>query len=395
MKKISFFYIFISSTLLLLLLASNDKFLLSLPIYHGTKFQDLRYIFEYGECLRKIPNNYCANYEVHPFVYPKIWLFIGKYTNIFYGTIFYIFLVFLYFIISIITFKNIKNKNIYHFLFFFSPASLLLIIRGNNDIVIFLLTYLSIILLEKNKLKIISFSLFLLTFFLKIYTIFLITVFFIKKKNFNYINYLFFLIFIIFSFYFANEILEISRIYNKSKILAAYSSSTISDLFNYLNFKIKINSELFSKFTFLMISLLSFTKYNVINYNISKKNNLLFISGSIILVSSFFLSRTFDYKLIFILLIIPAIFEIKEKKNSKLINLILLSIFLILWFESVIFYYSKYINYQENKFIYLQNYSSEAFILGFMILIKNIFQWIINIFMIFLSKNLVIKNFYK
>lgn len=395
MKKISLLYIFISGTLLILLLASNDKFLSTLPIYHGSKFQDLRYIFEYGECLRKITNNYCANYEVHPFVYPQIWITISKYTNLFYGTIFYIFLVFLYFIISIITFKDIKNKNILHFLFFFSPASILLIIRGNNDIVIFLLIYLLMILLKNNRLRIISFSLFLLTYLLKIYTIFLIVIFFIKKKNFNYINYFFFLIFIIVNLYFINEILEINKIYNKSKIVAAYSSSLIFDLYNYLNFRIKINSELFSKFAFLIIALLSFTKYNIINYKISKKNNLLFISGSIILVSSFFLSRTFDYKLIFVLLIIPTIFEIKEKTNSKLINLILASIFLMLWFESVIFYYSAYINYQVNKFIYLQNYSSEAFILGFMLILKNIFQWVLNIFMIFLSKNLVFKNLYK
>jgi hypothetical protein len=140
---------------------------------------------------------------------------------------------------------------------------------------------------------------------------------------------------------------------------------------------------------------LSFSKLNKINYNISKKNYLLFISGSILLVSNFFLSRTFDYKLIFILLIIPAIFEIKKKENSHLINIIIFCIFLIIWFEAIVFYYSKFINYDVNKFIYLEEKNIKIIVLGFLIGLKNIFQWIINIFMIFLCKNIVLKNFNK
>ena len=395
MKNISLTYLVFCLGLLTLLIVSNDDFLSILPIYHGSKFQDLRYIFEYGDCLNKISDNNCTFYENHPFVYPQIWLLISKYINVFYATIFYLLLVFLYLIISIIAFKDVNKKYIYHFLFFFSPASLILIIRANNDIIIFILTYLLIILLKNNKFRIVSFSLFLLSYLLKIYSIFLLLIFFIKKKNFNIKNFFLFFIFIIVSYYFINEILEINKIYNKSKLVAAYSSGLIFDLFNYLNFKIKINTELFSKISLLLIMVLSFSKLNKINYNISKKNYLLFISGSIILVSSFFLSRTFDYKLIFILLIIPAIFEIKKKENSHLINIIIFCIFLIIWFEAIVFYYSKLINYDVNKFIYLEEKNIKIIFLGFLIGLKNIFQWIINIFMIFLCKNIVLKNFNK
>jgi hypothetical protein len=394
-KNISFIYLLLCLGLLTLLIASNDNFLSVLPIYHGSKFQDLRYIFEYGDCLNKISNNNCASYENHPFVYPQIWLLISKYINLFYGTIFYLFSVFLYLIISIITFKDINKKYIYHFLFFFSPASVLLIIRANNDIIIFILTYILITLLKNNKFRIISFSLFLISYLLKIYSVFLILIFFLKKKDFNVKNYFLFLIFIVISYFFINEILGINKIYNKSKLVATYSSGLIFDLFNYLNFKIKINTELFSRFSLLMITALSFSRLNKINYNICKENYLLFISGAIILTTSFFLSRTFDYKLIFILLIIPAVFEIKKKENSYLINIIIFCIFSIMWFEAIIFYYSKYINYDTYKFIYLENVDIKIIALGFLTGFKNIFQWIVNIFIIFLCKNIVLKNFNK
>jgi len=394
-KNISFTYLLFCLGLLTLLIASNDSFLSTLPIYHGSKFQDLRYIFEYGDCLNKISNNNCSSYDNHPFVYPQIWILISKYINLFYGTIFYLLLVFLYLIISIIAFKDINKKYIYHFLFFFSPASLLLIIRANNDIIIFILTYILIILLKNNKFRIISFSLFLISYLLKIYSVFLILIFFLKKKDFNVKNYFLFLIFIVISYFFINQILGVNKIYNKSKLVAAYSSGLIFDLFNYLNFKIKINTELFSRFSLLMITALSFSRLNKINYNICKENYLLFISGTIILTTSFFLSRTFDYKLIFILLIIPAVFEIKKKKNSYLINIIIFCIFSIMWFEALIFYYSKYINYDTYKFMYLENVDIKIIALGFLTGFKNIFQWIVNIFMIFLCKNIILKNFNK
>ena len=395
MKNISLTYLLFCLVLLTLLIASNDNFLSTLPIYHGSKFQDLRYIFEYSDCLNKISNNNCTIYESNPFAYPQIWLLISKHIKVFYGTIFYLLFVFLYLIISIVAFKNINKKYIYHFLFFFSPASVLLIIRANNDIIIFILTYLLIILLKNNKFRFISFTLFIFSYLLKIYSIFLILIYFLKKKNFNIKNYFLLLIFIIFTYFFINEILEINKIYNKSKLVGSYSSEIIFDLFNYLNFKIKINTELFSRISLLIVIGLSFSKLNKITYNISKENYLLFISGAIILVTSFFLSRTFDYKLIFIILIIPAIFEIKKKENSYLINIVIFCIFLIIWFEAIIFYYSKYINYDVNKFLYLEEKNIKIIVLGFLIGLKNIFQWIINIFMIFLCKNIVIKNFNK
>ena len=395
MKNISFTYLLFCFGLLTLLIASNDNFLSILPIYHGSKFQDLRYVFEYGDCLNKISNNNCTFYENHPFVYPQIWLLISKHINLFYGTIFYLLFVFLYLIISIVTFKDINKKYIYHFLFFFSPVSVLLIIRANNDIIIFILTYLLITLLKNNKFRVISFSLFIFSYLLKIYSIFLILIFFIKKKDFNIKNYFLLLIFIIVTYFFINEILEINKIYNKSKLVASYSSALIFDLFNYLNFKFKINAELFSRISLLIVTALSFSKLNKINCNISKENYLLFVSGAIILVTSFFLSRTFDYKLIFILLIIPAIFEIKKKENSYLINIIIFCIFATLWFEAIIFYYSKHINYDVNKFIYLEEKNIKIVFLGFLTGFKNILQWIINIFMIFLCKNIVLKNFNK
>lgn len=306
-------------------------------------------------------------------------------------------LVFGYLYISFLSFKNLKKKYYFHFFFFFSPASLLLITRANNDILIFFLTYLSVTLLTNKKFiyKILSFSLFIISFLLKIYSLFLIIIYYTNRKNFDKKNLLFFFVFLFFFYLFSLEILEINKIYNKSKFIAAYRSDLIFDLFNYAYPKIQINTKLLSMILLLCIIIGSFLYKNKLNIQTSKKNFLLFISGSIILSTSFFFSNTFDYKLIFILFVIPALIEIKNKNKTSLINFILIIIYLVIWFEFFIFYYSEYINYGTNKLIYVNENNHKIYILGFLLFLKNIFQWMLNIFLIFISKNIIFNGFSK
>ena len=399
MKKISYNYSYIFFCLIILtsILLGSDNILSTLPIYHRYKFQDLKYIFEYGDCLNLINISNCKEYIDFPFVYPRIWIFISGIVNFYQAQIIYMLLVFGYLYISLISFNNLKNKYYYHFFFFFSPASLLLITRANNDLLIFFLTYLSVILLIKKKIKyrIFSFSLFIISFLLKIYSLFLIIIFYINKRNFNIKNLLLFLIFLTILYLFSTEILEINTIYNKSKFIAAYRSDLIFDLFNYAYPKIQINTKLLSMILLLCIMIGSFLYKNKLNIQTSKKNSLLFISGSIILSTSFFFSNTFDYKLIFILFIIPTLIEIKNKKKTSLINFILIIIYLVIWFEFFIFYYSEYINYGTNKLIYVNENNHKIYILGFLLFLKNIFQWMLNIFLIFISKNIIFNGFSK
>ena len=399
MKKIpyNYSYIFFCLIVLTLILVSSDNILSKLPIYHRHKFQDLKYIFEYGDCLNLIKVSNCKEYLDFPFVYPRIWLFISRIVNFYQAQVVYILLIFGYLYISFLSFKNLKNKYYYHFFFFFSPSSLLLITRANNDLLIFFLTYLTVILLisKKFKYRIFSFSLFIISILLKIYSLFLIIIFYINKKNFNIKNLLLFFIFLIFLYLFSTEIFEINRIYNKSKFIAAYRSNLIFDLFNYTNSTMQINSKLLSMIflTFIIIGSLLYKSKN--NIQVNKKNSLLFISGSIILSTSFFFSNTFDYKLIFILFVVPVIIEIKNKKKSYLGNLILIIIYLTIWFEFIIFYYSEYINYGTNKLIYVKENNPQIYVLGFLLFLKNVFQWILNVYLIFISKNIIFSKFFK
>ena len=399
MKKIPYNYSYIFFCLIILtsILVSSDNILSTLPIYHRYKFQDLKYIFEYGDCLNLINISNCKEYVDFPFVYPRIWIFISRIINFYQAQIVYILLVFGYLYISLLSFKNLKNKYYYHFFFFFSPASLLLITRANNDLLIFFLTYLSVILLIKKKFKyrIFSFSLFIISFLLKIYSLFLIIIFYINKKNFTIKNLLLFLIFLTILYLFSTEIFEINTIYNKSKFIAAYRSDLIFDLFNYTNSKMQINSKLLSMIFLVFIIIGSFLYKSKTNIQANKKNSLLFVSGSIILSTSFFFSNTYDYKLIFILFIVPMIIEIKNKQKSHLCNLILIIIYLTIWFEFFIFYYSEYINYGTNKLIYIKENNPKIYFLGFLLCLKNIFQWILNVFLILISKNIIFGKFFK
>ena len=157
----------------------------------------------------------------------------------------------------------------------------------------------------------------------------------------------------------------------------------------------QINSKLLSMIflTFIIIGSLLYKSKN--NIQVNKKNSLLFISGSIILSTSFFFSNTFDYKLIFILFVVPVIIEIKNKKKSYLGNLILIIIYLTIWFEFIIFYYSEYINYGTNKLIYVKENNPQIYVLGFLLFLKNVFQWILNVYLIFISKNIIFSKFFK
>jgi len=157
----------------------------------------------------------------------------------------------------------------------------------------------------------------------------------------------------------------------------------------------QINSKLLSMIflTFIIIGSLLYKSKNNIQFN--KKNSLLFISGSIILSTSFFFSNTFDYKLIFILFVVPMIIEIKNKKKSYLVNLILIIIYLTIWFEFIIFYYSEHINYGTNKLIYVKENNPQIYVLGFLLFLKNVFQWILNVYLIFISKNIIFNKFFK
>ena len=72
------------------------------------------------------------------FVYPVVWHKITNITQLYSETILY-FLIIIYLLITFKFFKNISSY--YHLFFLFSPTSILINQRGNNELLIFSLVY--------------------------------------------------------------------------------------------------------------------------------------------------------------------------------------------------------------------------------------------------------------
>ena len=141
----------------------------------------------------------------------------------------------------------------------------------------------------------------------------------------------------------------------------------------------------------LFFLILAFSFKFKINLNEPSKEEDLFIIGASILIFSFFLSSSFEYRLIYTILLIPFI-SVNRKKNFALFKYIYFIIIFIMWFEFLIFYTYEYINFDELKieFGYVVNYQS--IFLGILIGIKNLCYWLLNIFLIIIIKEIFLKR---
>jgi hypothetical protein len=244
------------------------------------------------------------------------------------------------------------------------------------------------IMINSIKFRKLSFIPLLLTIKLKLFPIFLVIIYFFKKlilKNFYQP-----LIIIVICLFSINEFFILNKIYNKSNVTLAYSADTIFAIINYY-YKINyLNIKLISFLALLLLITLSFSKKKTFVNNDKLNNKIFFLIGALILVPSFFLSNTYDYKFIFIIFCIPHILKINKIRNT-FITLILMCI----WIEFLIFYsrnYSNISNILSNNTLNL-NYYSYLFIL--FTITKNIFYWIINYYLIVISKNILVIEIYK
>ena len=194
--------------------------------------------------------------------------------------------------------------------------------------------------------------------------------------------------FFIFLIYIYNDLITISNNLH-SKITLTYSSKTI---FHMIGFIFEINEKYFLFISIILFFLiLAFSFKFKINLNEPSKEEDLFIIGASILIFSFFLSSSFEYRLIYTILLIPFI-SMNRKKNFALFKYIHFIIIFIMWFEFLIFYTYEYINFNElkNEFGYVVNYQS--IYLGILIGIKNLCYWLLNIFLIIIIKEIFSKR---
>ena len=241
------------------------------------------------------------------------------------------------FIFVISSFFNFKNKFEYISLFPFilSIPVLLGIERANIDILIFLF----VCLISINKSLLINYLSIMLTTLSKFYPIILISIFLFKKNIKQIIiNSIILTSIILIILFFEFE--DLKKIFiNKNQIsasgLSAFSFIVSFEYFN--NFKIKINNfdYIFLKYLFVFIILIipiffliKNSKKNIFADNSIKNlillntyENRLYILSSIVILVCYFTVKNFLYREIFFLGLVPWI--IKEKNNpdsNKFIN---------------------------------------------------------------------------
>ncbi len=354
------------------------------PIYGGELFSDWTYIKNYAECSFVLDISIiCEELKKLDFIYPDIWLNVQYLSSSVFKSLLLI-IIFFFFLILIKILENENYKNI--FLIIFSTPFVLVMQRGNNEMIIFILIYLSILFYQKKK-KLFSVSLIFISSLLKIYPITGLLIFF-KNKIVNYFNLMILLSFFIFLIYIYSDLITISNNL-QSKVTLTYSSKTI---FYMIDFIFEINEKYFLFISIILFFLiLAFSFKFKINLKEPSREEDLFIIGASILIFSFFLSSSFEYRLIYTILLIPFI-SMNRKKNFALFKYIYFIIIFIMWFEFLIFYTYEYINFNElkNKFGYVVNYHS--IFLGILIGIKNLCYWLLNIFLIIIIKEIFSKR---
>ena len=249
MKKINFkniYYFFIFLTLIILF-GDLWKYY---PIYGSYLFQDWTYIYDYRICLN-FPNKVdesivglCPVILDYSFVYPNIWMKLGEIGN---RTIFkYLILVFIIFYLFF-SLDILKKYNFFiKFFFILSPVSILLIQRGNNDLIIFCLIYLFYITLENHKSIYYSLLPYFLGILLKIYPVVLIPIFYFKKIRIDkYKIFLMLLILITLISLYLSNFWEAQENYNKAGITLAFNSAVFFKIWNHVT-GIEISTQIIS-----------------------------------------------------------------------------------------------------------------------------------------------------
>ena len=289
-----------------------------------------------------------------------------------------------------------------YFLFFlciFNPSTILLFERANLDMLVFVL----LILIIKNKINFINWTLYFFLSFLKIYPVVILINFFLEDKSRSLKNlfiycFLFCLISLCYLFFNFEEyafIMESSR-EGKPGYHFLYSLNSLAKIIKYI---FGINYILLLILTYSLFIFLSIKIYQfLIKEKIFLKENFftnehikLFLVGGYISCFLFFTVSNFFYKEIFLICLIPYYLNNIKMTNNKIFKLI---IKLILLRYIFLFIYS-YFNVNDGlAIIDNQRIFSNAFLTAISIkgLIDFIFMSIVLSFLIYETINIF--NFY-
>lgn len=236
------------------------------------------------------------------------------------------------------------KKAFYYILLLLSPVSLLLFERGNNDLVIFLLLLFPILVFPKSKLLYILF--FLLAFMLKLYPIGagLLVLYLYKEVNFKNVALLAGVGTVIL-IYIGLHYEEIIMIRERTPIsISEFSFGFQVPLENFMSHNrkmYKLEEVYWVGYTGLWLSII-FLLFKIFRNrcnqtdltNIKSREMYLFLTGAGVFLFSFFLSISWEYRLFFLALCVPALMSwVRSNQFGAKYMIIILPI--ILWNQTL------------------------------------------------------------
>lgn len=310
-------------------------------------YGDLRLLLKGVDLYRIGKDPFEVQYEP-PYNYPSFWRFFSyvKGFNASNYKIIGFFLVFCSQLLLLCASGNWYNpkKAFYYIFLLISPVSLLIFERGNNDLIIFLLLIFPIVCFPKSKLLYIS--CFLLAFMLKLYPIGAGLLFLYFYRNIKIKNGLVLVSVLIII------IAYIGLNYKEIIIIRERTPTSIFELS--FGFFVPLRNIMFHNPTmynietgywggyiciwlcviFLLFKVFKNKWQNIDLVNIENKKIYLFLIGSGVFLFSFFLSISWEYRLFFLMLCVPAI--LSWTKNNQFGSKYMIVILpLIFWNQSL------------------------------------------------------------
>ena len=233
---------------------------------------------------------------------------------------------------------------------------------------------------------------YLLSSLLKVFPISLLVIYFLQDmKKINHLKVISLTASLMMLYFLYSEFLDIKKNFdlNTGKITLVYGADSIFYLATLIIGKLNFNYQYLSIVALIILTILSF-KFRIKKLEkINSYNETSFLIGSTILVSSFFINASFEYRFIYIIFTLPFLFDLKEIYQKKIIFYFILLIYLVLWFEFFIFYFKEIINFQKDKILIEGILNFKVALLGFFIVLKNLMYWVINFGLILLSKDII------
>lgn len=339
-------------------------------------FADMRVIAAGAECIRLgydvLMENPCDPWQ-RLMNYPRIWsIFAFWGINQSHTVILGIICGVLFFVLTFVTIERLNYlESLFYALILCSPSVMLAVERGNNDLIIFILLALCLLLIKGRNLiwRSFGYALILLSAILKLYPIFALTTS-LKEKRRDFL-FIFIAISITFIIYVIGNIESLSLVSKATprSTLLSYGSKVIFDviLLNIGNFsKIFLEAKIakITQIVALLIYVLSIFMILLTAYVLVKRGEDLsekesqsginkidaFRIGASIYTGTFLIGNNWDYRLIFLLFTIPQILAwLKSRNNfSAIAGLALVGIISTTWLSNLssdFFYLDELINW--------------------------------------------------